>query len=247
MIPTQTTGPRLPPDEARDDAAITGRNGGGPGEAPPATPGRSSDQMCNRCRRSGGQMTTVEMGPYRYRLCHICTGRINKTTILKPVVCAHPFSRARRDDGKTTYQCIDCFEPVPGPPECSPEKRCGCEKCVDAGHAGLSLVVPVGLFGGLMLALAVASGHARYLIEHLPLPEPGLNGWPLFVLGATAAYVTWRMRNAETTPHPSLEELLNFDSQPEGEDPWYGTSPFTDVDPDQTLPTLLPADPEAWT
>ena len=182
-------------------------------------PAIAAVEICTRCGRSGTGMTTIEVGGHRWRYCGHCSGRADKTTIARPVTCAHPYLRTALDgDG---YACIDCFEPQPGPPLVAED--------LEQGHAVLSLVIPVLLFGGMLLALATASGKLRYLVEHLPLPEPGLNGWPLFVLTVGGIGLWWRLSKIRTTVH-ELDVAL-FNEPPPADEWWFDTSPFTDTAP----------------
>jgi hypothetical protein len=162
-------------------------------------------------------MTTIALGGHRWRYCGHCSGRADKTTVVRPVDCAHPFLRTALDgDG---YACIDCFEPQAGPPLVAED--------LEQGHAALSLVIPVMLFGGMLLALAGVTGKLRWLVERLPLPEPGLNGWSLTVL-TVSAFGLWlhlaRVRRATR----GLDRLL-FNQRPKP-DPWFGTAVY---DPDK--------------
>ncbi len=123
-----------------------------------------------------------------------------------PAVCAHPYIRAIRYGAQqlVEWACFDCSQPRPAPGTVTETPDCDCGFCVDAGHAGLALVLPVGLFGGGMIALAAASGKLGYLLDHLPIVATG-NGLTLLALAAIAAGCWWAMRHAETTAHESLE------------------------------------------
>lgn len=133
----------------------------------------------------------------------------------------------------------------------------------DSSHASLALVIPVGLFGGGMLALATATGKARWLVEHLPL-TPTPNGFALLLLTLLAGGTWWRLTRIDTPAHPQLElPARDNEKWPDVEppidpgSPWFGTAPFTeapqprkvhplftaedlDPDPEQLAPTLLP-------
>jgi hypothetical protein len=177
-------------------------------------------------------MVTIAMGATRWRLCRICTGRADKTTVVKAVVCAHPYSRAHHDStGPTTYRCIDCFEPVAAPPETAPEKRCTCGVCADAGHAGLSLTISVGIFGGALLALAGVSGKLRYLWDHLPLTETP-NGFTMLCLMVLTIGCLNRIYRHRALPDNPYADEYDPESSPEVDEWWFGTSPFDDVHPD---------------
>jgi hypothetical protein len=115
----------------------------------------------------------------------------------------------------------------------------------ESSHASLALVIPVAGFGGLMLALGIATGSARRIIEALPLSEPGPNGWPVFVLGCLVFGCWWQMRRAKTHPHEPAEATgRDNEKWPDAEplagapwpladagSPWFGTAPFTDPVP----------------
>jgi hypothetical protein len=215
MIPTQTSQATQLPDAAWDGAAGC-RTDGWPEVVTPVTTSGRSEQTCTQCGRSGTGMTTIALGGHRWRYCGYCSSRADKTTVVKAVTCAHPFLRTALDG--VGYDCLDCFEPQPGPP-LLPEE-------LGAGHAALALVIPVMLCGGL-LALAGASGKLRYLVTHLRLPEPGLNGWSVFVLAALAIGV-WQHLARVRRATRGLDRLL-FNEKPRP-DPWFGTAVY---DPDR--------------
>ncbi len=240
MIPTQTPRMSAPPvADVREGASLPRTGAAGVDDVPPvATPGRSTEQMCDQCGRTAAIKVTVDLGRHRVRFCAWCAGRGEKTTVVRPVVCAHPYRQAHRVDGQLeSLVCTECFEAVADDGyDDPPETRCPCDLCRDAGHAGLSLVVPV-IFAAIMVALAIASGTLRAAILALPLPEPGLTGWPVMVL-LVVAVGAWR--HLSRSKGPGLEQP---DDAP-GVNPWFGSPPRDlDLDPDEARPGLLPRCP----
>jgi hypothetical protein len=175
--------------------------------------------MCSRCRRSGTVKVTINLGDRRWRLCANCAGRADKTTIVQPVACAHPFARAAYTDGSITgylcrecfqFICLDCAKLTAVTPDSVPGDRCQCvPTTAEAGHAGLSLVVPVAIFGSALVALAGVSGNLGYLWHHLPL-TPTPNGFTLLALTALTVGWWWRLTRIPDAPH-ELDVLLDLD------------------------------------
>lgn len=95
------------------------------------------------------------------------------------------------------------------------------------GRARTALIVPVGLFGGGMLALAWATGKLRYLVERLP--EPKLNGFPLLCLAVVAGGCLWRLSRIETPAH-EFDELAARRRRPVSDERWDATWPDIPVD-----------------
>lgn len=113
-----------PVADVREGAALR-RTGAAGLAAPPVTsPARSTTQTCTRCKRSGAVKKTVTRDGRRIRFCAFCLSRADKTTVVTPVACQHPYSRARTGGG---YICLDCFEPVPGPAWCADDDRYAAE------------------------------------------------------------------------------------------------------------------------
>lgn len=138
----------------------------------------------------------------------------------------------------------------------------------ESSHASLALVVPVAGFGGLMLALGIATGKASAAVKALPLPEPGLNSWPLVCVAVLVGGCWLGLRRVETPAHPQLElprqekwprrrEPLDDCAWPDAGSELFGTYPFAEapqprrlhpaipaedlaIDPEQLNPTLLP-------
>jgi len=176
-----------PRTEVRDGASS--RTVAGLAAPPVTSPARSTEQTCTRCRRSGAVKVTVNVGDRRWRFCQLCLSRADKTTVVTPVTCAHPYSRARNDGG---YICLDCFEPVPGPAWCADDDRWAAECArTEAGRASLATVLSLGLLGTVLVSIAGATGKVGFTLACL-----------LVLVGGCF----WRMRRAETTPHPSLEK-----------------------------------------
>lgn len=94
----------------------------------------------------------------------------------------------------------------------------------EAGHAGLSFIVPAGFAAALVL-LAGASGKLDSFVQHLPIPHPAPSGFALLCLLVLGCGCTWRMRRAETTPHEPAD-------YPPRDDVWFATQGTTEVGPD---------------
>lgn len=94
----------------------------------------------------------------------------------------------------------------------------------NSGHALLSLVLPVGLLGGLLVLLA---GPAR-LVESIPV-TPTPNGFVLLVMAGVIGYGWWRMRRVPSADEPLAgEPRRQLQVVPElktHEGPWFGTAP----------------------
>lgn len=220
-----------PVADVRDGAALTGeatRTGAAGLAAPPvASPARSTEQTCTRCRRSGAIKVTVNVGDRRWRFCALCVDRAEKTTAVRPVTCSHPYSRARNGG----YVCLDCYEPVPGPARCADDDQhaAECQLCAEAGRASVAAVVSIGLYGVVMAGLAGATGK---LVGALPI-TPTPNGFSLLVILLLVAGCLW-LRRVE---NPKLEKW------PAGAEP-LADATWPDLHPDDAHPTLLPTDPK---
>jgi len=270
VIPTQTTRTSASPvADVREGASPSARTGVAWPVNPPTEPGRPA-QTCSQCRRTAPAKVTINLPGYRWRLCATCVSRGDKTTELAPVDCEHRFSR-RSTDGTT---CIDCFEPLPGPPERDVEHLRDCGLCRETGRARISSVLSIAFIVVVLLGLAGATGKLGAFIRWLPMPEPVLNGYPLAVLLVVYAGGWWRMLGATTTPHEP-DELTARRRLPRGTEPLVGATwpepvelfpgdlarrvrpvvprrvnypnpPFGDLhpDPEEVRPTLLPINTE---
>ncbi len=115
--------------------------------------------------------------------------------------------------------------------------------------ARLARALPPVALGGILLALGFSTGEiqgyvrsVRHLIEVMPLPEPGLNGYAVACLAALVGGCWWQMRQVRSPEREQLERLVELDKQekwPRGReplagcpwpgDPGFGTAPFADV------------------
>jgi hypothetical protein len=85
----------------------------------------------------------------------------------------------------------------------------------DTGHAATALVLPV-LLGGVLLLVAVSSGHWSYLMHHLPkwpvTDRP--NGFTLLTLGLIfgVGYAGWRLlARVETSLYDDVHDYIDGD------------------------------------
>lgn len=127
--------------------------------------------------------------------------------------------------GRSTQVCLAChllYARGDGP--------CGDHRS-DSGNALLSLVLPVGFLGTILVTLAVGSGHGAYLLTHLAknMPQaPPLNGATLLGFLAVMAYTCHRLSRIDT---PTVDQLLDpeyDDGYTDGnpcDEPWFSTEP----------------------
>lgn len=114
-------------------------------------------------------------------------------------------------------------------------------------RARLGAVLPFAGLAGIGLTLAIATRKVGWVVRSLPFTDTP-NGFTLFCLLVLVAGCWWRMRQAETTPHPSLDVLLDLDDLEQ--EPWRKLekwplgpgAPFAELDPDEARPTVLPFD-----
>lgn len=82
----------------------------------------------------------------------------------------------------------------------------------DAGRAGLTLIIPVGLLGGILTALAASTGKLTDAATSLPL-TPTPNGFTLFCLLVLTIGCWWRLRR-HAFAHAGLDQLLAIETWP---------------------------------